>query len=113
MSGVLQDSSGFLSYWFGKLHPEDLNKFQAQAGGPQFNTVGGSGRAGQPPGLENTVRSQHASVGEFRQPRRAGGSAATLHTIRGTQHHISGVRLGRCARSVSIGTAQAHTGCIQ
>eukprot|EP00969_Alexandrium_andersonii_P201302 8894517-Alexandrium_andersonii.AAC.1 len=39
MAGVLQDSSGFLSYWFGQLHPDDLNKFQAQAGDPQFNTL--------------------------------------------------------------------------
>eukprot|EP00969_Alexandrium_andersonii_P351337 15435207-Alexandrium_andersonii.AAC.1 len=39
MAGVLQDSSGFLSYWFDQLHSDDLNKFQAQAGGPQFNTL--------------------------------------------------------------------------
>eukprot|EP00969_Alexandrium_andersonii_P230824 10194370-Alexandrium_andersonii.AAC.1 len=32
MAGVLQDSSGFLSYWFDQLHPEDLDKYQAQAG---------------------------------------------------------------------------------
>eukprot|EP00969_Alexandrium_andersonii_P298143 13177617-Alexandrium_andersonii.AAC.1 len=39
MAGVLQDSSGFLSYWFDQLHPDDLNQFQAQAGDPQFNTL--------------------------------------------------------------------------
>eukprot|EP00969_Alexandrium_andersonii_P311249 13753234-Alexandrium_andersonii.AAC.1 len=39
MAGVLQDSSGFLSYWFDKLHPKGLAKFQAQAGDPQFNTL--------------------------------------------------------------------------
>eukprot|EP00969_Alexandrium_andersonii_P305174 13490147-Alexandrium_andersonii.AAC.1 len=39
MAGVLQDSSGFLSCWFDQLHPEDLDKYQAQAGDPQFNTL--------------------------------------------------------------------------
>eukprot|EP00969_Alexandrium_andersonii_P151982 6720765-Alexandrium_andersonii.AAC.1 len=39
MSGVTQNSPGFLSYWFDKLHPEDLSKFQAQAGDPQFNVL--------------------------------------------------------------------------
>eukprot|EP00969_Alexandrium_andersonii_P032905 1437061-Alexandrium_andersonii.AAC.1 len=50
MSGVLQDSSGFLSDWFDKLHQQDLNKFQAQAGGaPVQRTLRGPGRASQPP----------------------------------------------------------------
>eukprot|EP00969_Alexandrium_andersonii_P002169 94822-Alexandrium_andersonii.AAC.1 len=39
MAGVLQDSSGFLSYWFDQLHPEDLGKYQAQAGDLQFNAL--------------------------------------------------------------------------
>eukprot|EP00969_Alexandrium_andersonii_P203038 8972626-Alexandrium_andersonii.AAC.1 len=39
MAGVFQDSSGFLSYWFDQLHPEDLEKYQALAGHPEFNTL--------------------------------------------------------------------------
>eukprot|EP00969_Alexandrium_andersonii_P054300 2390073-Alexandrium_andersonii.AAC.1 len=39
MTRVLQDTFGFVSYWFDRLQPEDLNRFRAQAGGPQFNAL--------------------------------------------------------------------------
>eukprot|EP00969_Alexandrium_andersonii_P247283 10927692-Alexandrium_andersonii.AAC.1 len=29
IAGVLQNASGFVSYWFDFLHPEDLERFQA------------------------------------------------------------------------------------
>eukprot|EP00969_Alexandrium_andersonii_P205386 9074936-Alexandrium_andersonii.AAC.1 len=37
MAGVLQDSSGYLSYSFDHLHPEDLDRYQALRGHPEFN----------------------------------------------------------------------------
>eukprot|EP00969_Alexandrium_andersonii_P336027 14852055-Alexandrium_andersonii.AAC.1 len=39
MAGVLQDSSGYLSYWFDHLHPEDLDHYEAHRGQPEFNTL--------------------------------------------------------------------------
>eukprot|EP00969_Alexandrium_andersonii_P258700 11438894-Alexandrium_andersonii.AAC.1 len=39
MAGVLQDSSGFVGYWFDFLHPEDLDRFQGLRGDPAFNTL--------------------------------------------------------------------------
>eukprot|EP00969_Alexandrium_andersonii_P188636 8336586-Alexandrium_andersonii.AAC.1 len=39
MAGVLQDSSGYLSYWFDQLHPEDLDRYQALRGQPELNTL--------------------------------------------------------------------------
>eukprot|EP00969_Alexandrium_andersonii_P288895 12769991-Alexandrium_andersonii.AAC.1 len=92
-SGVLQDTSGFLAYCFDRLLPDDLRRFQAQAGGPK-HVAGGSGRAGQPPGLEDALRSQYISFSEFRQSRSPGCVATTLTTIRGTQLYCPGRRTG-------------------
>eukprot|EP00969_Alexandrium_andersonii_P076282 3363107-Alexandrium_andersonii.AAC.1 len=39
MAGVLQDSSGYLSYWFGGLRQEDLDRYQGLRGDPAFNTL--------------------------------------------------------------------------
>eukprot|EP00969_Alexandrium_andersonii_P211213 9328582-Alexandrium_andersonii.AAC.1 len=39
MGGVLQDSSGFVSYWFDALRPEDLERFQGLRGDPAFDTL--------------------------------------------------------------------------
>eukprot|EP00969_Alexandrium_andersonii_P048384 2122443-Alexandrium_andersonii.AAC.1 len=38
MAGVLQDSSGFLSYWFDQLQSDDQSKVQAPAGDPPKST---------------------------------------------------------------------------
>eukprot|EP00969_Alexandrium_andersonii_P100192 4419661-Alexandrium_andersonii.AAC.1 len=39
MAGVLPDTSGFLSYWFDKLHIEALRRFQAQVGDPKHSAL--------------------------------------------------------------------------
>eukprot|EP00969_Alexandrium_andersonii_P363741 15462580-Alexandrium_andersonii.AAC.1 len=39
MAGVLQDSSGYLSYWFDGLRREDLDRYQGLRGDPAFNTL--------------------------------------------------------------------------
>eukprot|EP00969_Alexandrium_andersonii_P164240 7258939-Alexandrium_andersonii.AAC.1 len=61
MAGALQDSSGCLLCWFDHLRREDLGRYQALTGHPEFNTLC-PGCLDQPPGVENTVRSQNTSV---------------------------------------------------
>eukprot|EP00969_Alexandrium_andersonii_P098850 4362013-Alexandrium_andersonii.AAC.1 len=39
MPGVLQDTSGILSYWHDRLQPADLHRFKAQTGDPKHNTL--------------------------------------------------------------------------
>eukprot|EP00969_Alexandrium_andersonii_P147471 6521021-Alexandrium_andersonii.AAC.1 len=39
MAGVLQDSSGYVSYWFDGLRPEHLERVQGLRGYPAFNTL--------------------------------------------------------------------------
>eukprot|EP00969_Alexandrium_andersonii_P002098 92295-Alexandrium_andersonii.AAC.1 len=39
MGGILQDTSGFVSYWFDILRREDLARLDAHTGGPEFNTL--------------------------------------------------------------------------
>eukprot|EP00969_Alexandrium_andersonii_P288144 12738671-Alexandrium_andersonii.AAC.1 len=42
MAGVLQDASGYMSYWFDSLHAEDLERYQGLRGDPAFNTLWGA-----------------------------------------------------------------------
>eukprot|EP00969_Alexandrium_andersonii_P189642 8379040-Alexandrium_andersonii.AAC.1 len=39
MAGVLQDSSGYVPYWFDGLHPEDFEQCQGLRGDPASNTL--------------------------------------------------------------------------
>eukprot|EP00969_Alexandrium_andersonii_P011394 495525-Alexandrium_andersonii.AAC.2 len=42
MAGVLQDTSGYMSYWFDALHQQDLGRFHGLRGGPACNTSWGA-----------------------------------------------------------------------
>eukprot|EP00969_Alexandrium_andersonii_P107050 4721824-Alexandrium_andersonii.AAC.1 len=39
MAGVLQDASGYVSYWFDSLRAEDLERYQGLRGDPAFNAL--------------------------------------------------------------------------